>query len=50
MTAVDAPTRRWRFKRAEIAPGRIALRRLGGGGEYEVYRVWDERLCAHAAA
>jgi serine/threonine protein kinase len=43
--------RRWRFESGEeIAPGRVALRRLGGGGDYEVHLVWDDRLCAPAAA
>jgi eukaryotic-like serine/threonine-protein kinase len=29
-----------------IVPGRIALRRLGGGRRYEVYGAWDDRLDA----
>jgi serine/threonine protein kinase len=28
----------------EIAPGRIALEKLGGGKRYEVYLAWDEKL------
>jgi serine/threonine protein kinase len=41
----------WGFEEgAEIAPGRHALQRLGGGSSYEVYLVWDERLYALAVA
>ena len=29
---------------AEIAPGRSVLQPLGGGYDYEVYLVWDDRL------
>jgi serine/threonine protein kinase len=28
----------------EIAPGRVALKPLGGGNRYEVFLVWDESL------
>jgi eukaryotic-like serine/threonine-protein kinase len=41
---------RWELRSKEIAPGRVVLRRLGSGGDYEVYLVWDDRLCAPAAA
>jgi eukaryotic-like serine/threonine-protein kinase len=34
----------------EIAPGRAALKPLGGGSVYEVYLVWDERLHAICVA
>lgn len=35
----------WSFASgAEIAPGRLALERLGGGKRYEVYLAWDEKL------
>lgn len=35
----------WGFEEGEaIVPGRLALQRLGGGIEYEVYLAWDERL------
>lgn len=35
----------WGFEEGhEIWPGRIALSRLGGGEQYEVYLAWDERL------
>ena len=35
----------WQFEQgAEIAPGRNALRDLGGGTRYEVYLVWDARM------
>jgi serine/threonine protein kinase len=58
MTAVDdapptevAPApRRWDLNGERIAPGRAVLRRLAGGGDYEVFLVWDDRLCAAAAA
>jgi serine/threonine protein kinase len=51
VTALDeARPRRWDLRGAEIAPGRVALRRLAGGGDYEVYLVWDDHLCAPVAA
>jgi serine/threonine protein kinase len=35
----------WSFEEGdEIAPGRAALKSLGGGSLYEVYLVWDELL------
>lgn len=35
----------WRFEPGdEIAPGRSALRLLGGGDRYEAYVAWDDRL------
>jgi eukaryotic-like serine/threonine-protein kinase len=35
----------WRFAEGdEIASGRYALRRLGGGHRYEAYLAWDSRL------
>jgi serine/threonine protein kinase len=42
--------RRWNIEGAQLAPGRAVLRRLAGGGDYEVYLVWDDWLCAPAAA
>ncbi len=37
--------RSWNFKEGdEIAPGRVALSRLGGGGLFETYLTWDDRL------
>jgi eukaryotic-like serine/threonine-protein kinase len=37
----------WEFAEGhEIAPGRTVLRPLGGGHDYEVYLVWDDRLFA----
>jgi serine/threonine protein kinase len=42
--------KRWGFDGTSIAPGRVTLRRLGGGGEFEVYLVWDEGLRAAVAA
>jgi eukaryotic-like serine/threonine-protein kinase len=41
----------WRFEQgAEIAPGRAALKSLGGGSLYEVYLVWDELMHAVCVA
>jgi serine/threonine protein kinase len=41
----------WAFDEGdEIAPGRTAVRLLGGGRRYEAYVVWDERLLALAVA
>ncbi|MGH2986053.1 MAG: serine/threonine-protein kinase [Solirubrobacterales bacterium] len=38
---------RWAFEEGEaIAPGRSALKRLGGGRRYDAYLAWDERLHA----
>src|ERR1044072_139495 len=34
----------------EIAPGRVALKPLGGGNRYEVFLVWDDELFALAVA
>jgi serine/threonine protein kinase len=37
----------WHFDQgAEIVPGRLALKSLGGGYSYEAYLTWDERLFA----
>ena len=51
----DAPRRAerssWEFDEgAEIAPGRVALKPLGGGSMYEVFLVWDEQLHAICVA
>jgi serine/threonine protein kinase len=36
---------RWRIEPgAEIAPGRTALKPLGGGHRYDAYLAWDDRL------
>lgn len=36
---------RWGFEEGdEIIEGRYALKRLGGGSDYEAYLAWDERL------
>jgi serine/threonine protein kinase len=41
----------WGFQEGEeIAPGRPAVRLLGGGRRYEAYVVWDERLLTLAVA
>lgn len=41
----------WNFADGdEIAPGRVALARLGGGRYYEAYAAWDERLFAPVVA
>ena len=37
----------WNFEEGTaIAEGRTVLKHLGGGSQYEVYLVWDDRLCA----
>jgi eukaryotic-like serine/threonine-protein kinase len=41
----------WSFEQGtEIAPGRAALKSLGGGSLYEVYLVWDELMHAVCVA
>lgn len=41
----------WGFSEGdEIAPGRYAVRILGGGRRYEAYLVWDEKLLTLVAA
>lgn len=36
---------RWRLDAgAELVPGRVAVRLLGGGERYETYLAWDEKL------
>jgi eukaryotic-like serine/threonine-protein kinase len=41
----------WEFEEgAEIHPGRVALKPVGGGNRYEVWLVWDESLFALAIA
>lgn len=41
----------WEFEEGhEIAPGRVALKSIGGGSRYEVYLVWDEKLFSLAVA
>lgn len=41
----------WKFDEgAEIHPGRVVLKPLGGGNRYEVFLVWDEDLFALAVA
>jgi eukaryotic-like serine/threonine-protein kinase len=34
----------------EIAPGRSVLKSLGGGKRFEVFAVWDDRLCTSVVA
>ncbi len=49
----DVPPSRptWGFEEGDaIAPGRLALRKLGGSGLYETYLVWDDKLFAVAVA
>jgi eukaryotic-like serine/threonine-protein kinase len=44
ITERDGPSR-WRLEQgAEIAPGRTALKPLGGGHRYDAYLAWDDRL------
>ncbi len=46
-TPTSADDQRWRLEEGEeIAPGRTALKRLGGGHRYDAYLAWDERLHA----
>lgn len=41
----------WEFEEGdELTPGRIVLRTIGGGNQYEVCLVWDEHLYALAVA
>jgi eukaryotic-like serine/threonine-protein kinase len=41
----------WEFEEgAELHPGRIVLKPIGGGNRYEVVLVWDERLYALGVA
>jgi eukaryotic-like serine/threonine-protein kinase len=41
----------WEFEEGdELAPGRIVLRTIGGGNQYEVCLVWDDGLYALAVA
>ena len=47
MMGTVAETNSWELEEgAEIAPGRTVLKALGGGHEYEVYLVWDDKLFA----
>jgi serine/threonine-protein kinase len=42
---VASPSEEWGFdKGVELAPGRFAVRLLGGGERYETYLAWDDRL------
>ena len=35
----------WNFEQGDdIVPGRVALKRLGGGHRYEAYLAWDDKL------
>ena len=41
----------WSFAAGDaIAPGRLALEKLGGGKRYEVYLAWDEKLFSRVVA
>jgi serine/threonine protein kinase len=43
--AAASPSKDWRFEKGEeLAPGRYAVRLLGGGERYETYLAWDDRL------
>src|SRR5215216_230585 len=47
----DGSRPRWNFQEGyPILPGRLALKRLGGGTAYEVYLAWDEQLFALTVA
>ena len=42
----ESTTESWDFEQgAEIVPGRFAMKKLGGGTDYEAYLAWDERMC-----
>jgi eukaryotic-like serine/threonine-protein kinase len=41
----EAPNESWELAEgAEIVPGRYALKKLGGGTDYEAYLAWDDKL------
>jgi eukaryotic-like serine/threonine-protein kinase len=41
----ETPTETWGLEEGdEIAPGRYALKKLGGGTDYEAYLAWDDKL------
>lgn len=43
--------RSWALEEGEeIVPGRFALEELGGGGQYQAYLAWDERLASLVVA
>lgn len=47
----DTEETRWHFEEgAEIVPGRYALKKLGGGSDYEAYLAWDDALFALVVA
>lgn len=47
----SAPRPSWGLEEGDqIAPGRLALRKLGGSGLYETYLVWDDKLFSIAVA
>ncbi len=49
--APEGDPTRWDFEDgAEIVPGRVALKKLGGGYDYEAYLTWDEKLYALVVA
>ncbi|MDQ3963249.1 MAG: serine/threonine protein kinase [Actinomycetota bacterium] len=46
-----SPQDSWGFDEGtEFAPGRFALRKLGGGYDYEAYLTWDDKLYALVVA
>ena len=46
-----APKDSWEFEEGtEFVPGRFALKKLGGGYDYEAYLTWDEKLYALVVA
>lgn len=48
---VERDPTKWDFEEgAEIVPGRYALKKLGGGYDYEAYLTWDEKLHALVVA
>ena len=48
---VEQDPTRWDFEEGEeIVPGRYALKKLGGGYDYEAYLTWDDQLHALVVA
>lgn len=49
--ADESANESWQLEQGdEIAPGRHALQKLGGGSDYEAYLCWDERMAFLAVA
>lgn len=47
----ESSTESWDFEQGdEIMPGRYAMKKLGGGTDYEAYLAWDEHLASLVVA